>query len=134
MLLMLVSLTAVCQYPMTKKFNGTDVVIMTTKQAEDINNKFLKMKDSITQFNNNLNGCITSLYFTQNKLEIALDSLSKIDQTLRLTMNNYNTRTKEYNELRQDFIKVNKNHRENTIGLLVATGLFTSILLILAGK
>ena len=134
MLLMMVSLIAVCQYPMIKKFNGTDVVIMTTKQAEGINTKFFNMRDSITDLTNTLNGCVTSLYFTQDKLETALDSLSRVDQTLKLTMNNYNTRTREYNELRQDFIKVNKNHRDNTVGLLIATGLFTSILLILSGK
>jgi len=119
---------------MIKKFNGTDVVIMTTKQAEGINTKFFNMRDSITDLTNTLNGCITSLYFTQDKLETALDSLSRVDQTLKLTMNNYNTRTREYNELKQDFIKVNKNHRDNTVGLLIATGLFTGILLILAGK
>lgn len=134
MLLMMVSLIAVCQYPMIKKFNGTDVVIMTTKQAEGINTKFFNMRDSITDLTNTLNGCVTSLYFTQDKLETALDSLSRVDQTLKLTMNNYNTRTREYNELKQDFIKVNKNHRDNTVGLLIATGLFTGILLILAGK
>lgn len=134
MLLIMASLTAVCQYPMIKKFNGTDVVIMTTKQAEGINTKFLKMKDSITDLTNTLNGCITSYYFTQDKLEIALDSLSKIDRTLKFTTDSYNTRTREYNELKQDFIKATKNHRRDAAGLLIATGLFTSILLILSGK
>lgn len=134
MLLMMVSLIAVCQYPMIKKFNGTDVVIMTTKQAEGINTKFLNMKDSITNLTNTLNGCTTSLYFTQDKLETTLDSLSKVDHNLKTTTSQYNFYKNEYDDLKQDYIKRNREYHRNTTGLLTAVGLFTVIITILAGK
>ena len=54
MLMMLVSLSTFAQYPMIKKINGKDVVIMTVKQAEAIDNKFQILEDSIAKLNNDL--------------------------------------------------------------------------------
>jgi len=90
----LVSLSSLGQYPTTKKIKGQQVVIMTVKQAEAVNNKFEKLEDSlnvlndsINILNDNLNGAITSLNFTHNKLETTsenlnqtIDSLVKIDR------------------------------------------------------
>lgn len=84
MLMMMVSLSTFAQYPTTKKIKGEQVVIMTVKQAETINNKFQALEDSITELTNQINGCETSLNFTQDKLDntyldlqVALDSLEK---------------------------------------------------------
>ena len=84
MLMMAVSLSTLGQYPTTKKIKGEQVVIMTVKQAEIINNKFQMYQDSIVELTNQINGCETSLNFTQDKLDntyldlqIALDSLEK---------------------------------------------------------
>jgi hypothetical protein len=81
---MAVSLSTLGQYPTTKKIKGEQVVIMTVKQAEIINNKFQMYQDSIVELTNQINGCETSLNFTQDKLDntyldlqIALDSLEK---------------------------------------------------------
>ncbi len=94
MLMMMVSLSSFAQYPTTKKIKGQQVVIMTVKQAEAINTKFDILEDSIdvlnynlTEYTSNLNGCETSLNFTQDKLETTssnlnhmVDSLVKIDR------------------------------------------------------
>lgn len=82
MLMTLVSLSAFAQYPTTKKIKGEQVVIMTMKQAEAINDKFQMLEDSIAQLNNALNGCTTSLYFTQNKLETTSSNLVSANDSI----------------------------------------------------
>ena len=93
----LVSLSAFAQYPTTKKIKGEQVVIMTVRQAEDINNKFQLLEDSITQLNNTLRGCETSLYFTQDKFETTSNELSVLKDSLDKT-----TRLYEKEVIRQD--------------------------------
>jgi len=97
MLMTLVSLSAFAQYPTTKKIKGEQVVIMTVRQAEDINNKFQLLEDSITQLNNTLRGCETSLYFTQDKFETTSNELSVLKDSLDKT-----TRLYEKEVIRQD--------------------------------
>ncbi len=82
MLMTLVSLSAFAQYPTTKKIKGEQVVIMTVKQAEAINDKFQMLEDSIARLNSTLNGCTTSLYFTQDKLETASNSLTNANDSI----------------------------------------------------
>lgn len=82
MLMTLVSLSAFAQYPTTKKIKGEQVVIMTVKQAEAINDKFQMLEDSISRLNSTLNGCTTSLYFTQDKLEAASNSLTNANDSI----------------------------------------------------
>ncbi len=76
--MMLVSLSSYCQYPTVKTINNEQVVIMTLKQAEDINKKFsslnediLSLKDSVNKTNKNLNLTVSE----KNKL----DSLLKLN-------------------------------------------------------
>lgn len=52
---MLVSLLSYSQYPTVKKINNDSVVIMTLKQGEDINKRFLFLNDSIKKLNDNFN-------------------------------------------------------------------------------
>ena len=99
MLMMLVSLSALSQYPTTKKIKGEQVVIMTVKQAEAINNKFQMLEDSIVQLNNNLNGCITSLNFTEDKLNTTSTDLTIAQDSLSKTHNLYITETKREDKL-----------------------------------
>jgi hypothetical protein len=84
---------------MTKKINGKDVVIMTVGQAEAINNKFQTLEDSITGLNNQLNGAITSLNFTQNKVEILTDSINHIQDSLILVDKHYQQEVKRQDKL-----------------------------------
>lgn len=97
MLMTLVSLSAFAQYPTTKKIKGEQVVIMTVRQAEDINNKFQMLEDSLTQLNNTLRGCETSLYFTQDKFETTSNELSVLKDSLEKTNRLY-----EKEVIRQD--------------------------------
>ncbi len=52
---MLVSLLSYSQYPTTKIINGDTVVMMTLKQGEDINKRFVFLNDSIKKVNANFN-------------------------------------------------------------------------------
>lgn len=113
------SLTSLAQYPTTKKIKGEQVVIITTKQAESIDNKFKVLKDSATELNNQLNGCITSLNFTQNKVEVLNDSIDKLEkQVLRLKY----TVTKMKSKYRQEQKRIEKlefNDRKTKLQLKV---------------
>ena len=53
-LIMMVSLSTYAQYPTTKKIKGRELVIMTLPQAEEIDKKFVKLKDSINWLNSQL--------------------------------------------------------------------------------
>ena len=99
MLMMLVSLSTFAQYPTIKKIKGQQVVIMTVKQAEAINNKFQALEDSIAQLNSELNGCGTSLNFTENKLNNTSTELSIAQDSLSKTHNLYITETKRQDKL-----------------------------------
>jgi len=54
MLVMLVALFVSAQYPTTKKINGVQVVIMTVPQAEQIDNQFNILNDSIVELNSQI--------------------------------------------------------------------------------
>ena len=115
MLLIMVSLTTVCQYPLTKKIGDQEVVIMTTKQAEDINNKFLRMRDSIIELNEKV--------YTQdieNKITVKkiTDSLSKIHVDLRYKTGEADWYKKEYYSYKTDSYKYLHNV-ERSMNILV---------------
>ena len=55
MLMMMVATTAYGQYPTTKTIKGTQVVIMTLPQAEQIDNKFNLLTDSISLYKRYVN-------------------------------------------------------------------------------
>lgn len=69
--MMLVSLSSYCQYPVVKTIGKDTVVIMTVKQADEINKKFLDLRDSISALDKTVN---------VNKVEI--DSLKVEKQKL----------------------------------------------------
>lgn len=98
-MMMLVNLTSFAQYPMIKKINGKDVVIMTVKQAEAIDTKFQVLEDSIIGLNNQLNGAITSLNFTQNKVEILTDSINHAQDSIVKTNILYQQEVKKIDKL-----------------------------------
>lgn len=70
---------------MIKKIKGQQVVMMTVDQAEAINKKFQVLEDSISELNTNLNGCVTSLNFTQNKLNVTEIDLGIVKDSLDKT-------------------------------------------------
>jgi len=55
MLMMMVATTAYGQYPTTKTIKGTQVVIMTVPQAEQIDKKFNILTDSISLYKRYVN-------------------------------------------------------------------------------
>ena len=89
---MLVSLSSYCQYPVVKTIGKDTVVIMTVKQAEEINKKFLDLRDSIN-----------ALDKTVNISKVEIDSLKtekqKIDSSLVLTSEKLSTSDKRIESL-----------------------------------
>ena len=53
--MMMVNLSLFAQYPTTKVINGKEVVIMTVPQAKNIDERYIKLKDSIKWLNSQLN-------------------------------------------------------------------------------
>jgi septal ring factor EnvC (AmiA/AmiB activator) len=90
--MMLVSLSSYCQYPVVKTIGKDTVVIMTVKQAEEINKKFLDLRDSIN-----------ALDKTVNISKVEIDSLKtekqKIDSSLVLTSEKLSTSDKRIESL-----------------------------------
>ncbi len=118
MLLMMVSLTAVCQYPVTKKIGSQEVVIMTTKQAEAINNKFLRMKDTIYQLKQTNTGLITQQVIT-------IDSLKKTHVDYKTASSNADLYRLEYYNLRKDYTKAREQYNRDNLIMLGAMTVFT---------
>ncbi len=73
--MMLVTLTTFAQYPTTKNIKGTQVVIMTVPQAEQIDKKFTLLTDSISLFKRQVNdGSILIKKLNRERLSLT-DSL-----------------------------------------------------------
>ena len=80
MLMMMVTLTASAQYPTTKTIKGTQVVIMTVPQAEQIDKKFIAMSDSLNNFRYNITTAkaqVVSLNKQKNSLSDTLEFVRK---------------------------------------------------------
>lgn len=101
--MILASLTSYCQYPVVKTIGKDTVVIMTVKQAEEINKKFLDLRDSINSLGKTI---------TVSKVEI--DSLKtekqKIDSTLILTSEKLTTSDKKIESLDTKIKNEDKQH------------------------
>lgn len=86
MLMMVASLTAFAQYPTTKKIKGTSVVIMTVPQAEQIDNQFEVLNDSIVELNKQIKTKVHEVRVVDFQREKTFDSL-QIFKTNLLTAN-----------------------------------------------
>ena len=129
MLLIMVSLTAVCQYPLTKKIGDQEVVIMTTKQAEDINNRFLRMKDSISLLKFNM-----QTQQVQHKVTVSqiTDSLSKKQVDLRYKEGEANWYKKDYYQVQEDTYKYLGDVRTSMYVLVGITAALTIVVTLIA--
>ena len=75
MLMMVASLTAFAQYPTTKKIKGTSVVIMTVPQAEQIDEQFEVLNDSIVELNKQIKTKVHEVRVVDFQREKTFDSL-----------------------------------------------------------
>ena len=124
MLLIMVSLTAVCQYPLTKKIGDQEVVIMTTKQAEDINNRFLRMKDSISLLKFNMQ---TQQVQHKEVVSRITDSLDKKQIDLRYKEGEANWYKKEYYQMQTDTYRYLGDVRTSMYTLVGITAVLTIV-------
>jgi len=73
--MMVASLTAFAQYPTTKKIKGTSVVIMTVPQAEQIDERFEVLNDSIVELNKQIKTKVHEVRVVDFQREKTFDSL-----------------------------------------------------------
>lgn len=95
---MLVSLSSYCQYPTVKVIGKDTVVLMTIKQGQDINQKFMDLtteiqtlKDSISQKKNeviSLNSDKQNLSTSLNSISIKSQGLQDENDKLRILIKN----------------------------------------------
>lgn len=128
MLLMMASLTAVCQYPLTKKIGNESVVIMTTKQAEDINSRFLRMRDSIAVLKQNM---LTQQVQHKSIISLITDSLSKQHIDLRHAEGEAGWYKKEYYQYKDESLKYLSDVRTSMYVLVGIAAILTSVVTIL---
>lgn len=79
--MMLVSLTSFCQYPTVKTIGKDTVVIMTLKQGEDINQRFIVLNDSIKTLNESISDKVVKINLSdleKSKLDSLLVDKNKI--------------------------------------------------------
>lgn len=77
------TLTPFAQYPTIKTIKGQEVVIMTVPQAQTIDNKFLKLRDSVKLLS-------LSLYENKEALRVTNTNLSETDKALKRTKDSLN--------------------------------------------
>ena len=84
--MIMVSIIAVCQYPISKKIGNDSVVIMTMQQARDISDRFYLMSDSIKLLKQNFQRDLNREMFNCNfLLKKANDSIVEINKRNILT-------------------------------------------------
>jgi len=127
-MMIMVNLTAVCQYPQIKKIGKDSVVIMKVTQAEDINKRFLSMRDSI----NYINLSIEALINKHNLLVIqSKDSIDKLNKKNILLGGEANWYKKEYYEVERNTNKYLSEVNTSMKILIGITAVLTSLVTIL---
>ena len=116
----LVTLTASAQYPTTKNIKGTQVVIMTVPQAQDIDNKFIKFKDSIEVLNVSLIQNRENLKITSQALINKNNDLSKTQDSLKHSFLQNEIYLKEIEKYKKMEFEDKKVSRKVSIGFATA--------------
>lgn len=117
MLMMLVSLSAFCQYPTIKKVGRDSVVIMTLEQANDINTKFAELQQKIVTLNKTI-----EIHQIENKKVI--DSLKITNSSLKYQTRESNYYKEEFDNLKKDYRASTRDYQSNTTLLLAGAGAF----------
>lgn len=119
---------AVCQYPLTKKIGDQSVVIMTTKQAEDINARFLRMRDTITTLRLDLQSQQVKHKSTVNQLT---DSLSVKRVDIRYKEGEANWYKKEYYQYKNESLNYLSDVRTSMYILVSISAILTAVVTII---
>lgn len=127
-MMIMASLTAVCQYPLTKKIGDQSVVIMTTKQAEDINTRFLRMRDSITILKQTMQ---TQQVQHKSVVSQLTDSLSVKRVDLRYKQGEADWYKKEYYQYKDESLKYLSSVRTSMYTLVGISAVLTAVVTIL---
>lgn len=133
-LLMVVSLSSYCQYPVVKTIGKDTVVIMTVKQGEDINKQFVSLNDSLSTLNKNileLRQTVASLGVRNIQLSTSLvksmDETGVVSKSATMYKNSY--------EAAEGEIRLLKRNNKNVVtGLLVLLGIWTAYTSVLINR
>lgn len=100
---MSVSLLSYCQYPTVKTIGKDTVVIMTVKQGDDINNRFISLNDSIKALGNNVK-------LLSDSISVKKDIITSLDLSLTQTKSQLLVTEEEIKRLNDLIIKNEKTH------------------------
>lgn len=126
-LLTMVSLIVFAQYPTTKTINGTKVVIMTVPQAEQIDQKFTKLSDSIKLINLSLFQNRENLDLTSQKLIRTNKSLLETKDSLNKSLMANNFYLKEIEKYKKMEFEDKKVQQTVVIGVVSALAVWLTI-------
>lgn len=98
---MMAFLTVFAQYPTTKKIKGTQVVIMTVPQAEQIDARFNLLNDSLKR----LSGQITH---KTHQFKVINQQRERVIDTLQMFRANLFTATKKIDSLNNEMRRIEK--------------------------
>lgn len=129
-LMMLASLSGICQYPTIKKIGKDSVVMMTLNQANKINENFSLMKDSIGILNGELELANDVLIDEQFKHQITIDSLNKTNLHLITQTRDVKYYKGEVQNIKNRYNISRKEYRSNSLLMFVGAGIFMVVVAI----
>ena len=100
---------------------------MTTKQAEDINAKFLRMQDSIKLVSKKI------ITVQTNNIHL-IDSIKNLTVDLKEANNNAKWYQNEVSDYKSSFIRMNKEYTTGITSILLAVVTFVAVVTIHIGK
>ena len=127
--MMMVSLITSAQYPTTKTIKGKEVVIMTVPQAKAIDNKFIKLKDSIQLLNISLTENKENLKITNENLIKTNTDLTNTQQSLNQSILLNEVYLKEIERYKKMQFEDRKVLKRTTIGFAGAIALWLFIVI-----
>lgn len=125
--MIVVSHISFAQYPTTKNIKGQEVVIMTSDQAKEIDNKFFQLKDSIKLINSSLFQNKENLRLTNQSLVKTNQSLSKSQDSLRQSLLLNNVYLKEIEKYKKMEFEDKKVQQTVVIGLVSALTVWLTV-------
>lgn len=130
-LLTMVSLTVFAQYPTIKTINGTKVVMMTVPQAEQIDNKFAKLSDSISFLKSTLISKEKEMVFVRSEKTKVDFELQRAER--RLTLSNYQIDSLNREMKRIEKLEFIEKKTRVKMYTLLGIGVATWITLVISG-
>jgi len=119
-----VSLSSYCQYPAVKVIGKDSVVVMTIKQGQDINQKFMELTGEIQKLNDSLSQSKNKIVFLKSEQE----SLNSSFGVLTIKSRSFEEENTKLKKMLEDNEKSHLNERKKWAGWMFFSFVVTVML------